>query len=55
MFNIIKHIHLILNEAEYSDNKNEFVVENDCIMNQFDEVLHSTINFDILIKETDNE
>ncbi|MDR2831610.1 MAG: DUF3168 domain-containing protein [Rickettsiales bacterium] len=53
MFTIIKHINLILKSVKYSDN--ETVLESNCAMNQYDEILHSTINFDILIKGGNNE
>ncbi|MGL9718082.1 MAG: tail completion protein gp17 [Wolbachia sp.] len=50
MFAIIRHINLVLKSI-----KGETILENDCTMDQHDEVLHSTINFDILIKGGDNE
>ncbi len=53
MFTIIKHINLVLKKIQYSSN--ETVLENNCIMNQLDGVLHSKINFDIFIKGGDNE
>ncbi|WP_395462659.1 DUF3168 domain-containing protein [Wolbachia endosymbiont of Cantharis cryptica] len=53
MFAITKHINLILKDIKYSDN--EAVLESNCAMDQHDEILHSTINFDIFIKGGDNE
>ncbi|WP_065106868.1 tail completion protein gp17, partial [Wolbachia endosymbiont of Nomada ferruginata] len=52
MFAIIRHINLILKSIKYSDN--ETILESNCAMSQHDEILHSTINFDILIKGGDN-
>ncbi|WP_264732286.1 MULTISPECIES: tail completion protein gp17 [unclassified Wolbachia] len=53
MFAIIRHINLILKSIKYSDN--ETILESNCAMSQHDEILHSTINFDILMKGGDNE
>ncbi len=53
MFAIIRHINLILKSIKYSDN--ETILEGNCAMDQHDEILHSTINFDIFIKGGDNE
>lgn len=53
MFAIIRHINLILKSIKYSDN--ETILESNCAMSQHDEILHSTINFDILIKGGNNE
>ncbi|TVS92324.1 DUF3168 domain-containing protein [Wolbachia pipientis] len=53
MFAIIRHINLILKSIKYSDN--ETILESNCTMSQHDEILHSTINFDILMKGGDNE
>ncbi len=53
MFAIIRHINLILKSIEGFNN--EAILESNCAMDQHDEILHSTINFDILIKGGDNE
>ncbi|WP_265033027.1 DUF3168 domain-containing protein [Wolbachia endosymbiont (group A) of Sicus ferrugineus] len=53
MFAIIRYINLILKSIKYSDN--ETILESNCAMSQHDEILHSTINFDILMKGGDNE
>ncbi|WP_386086856.1 DUF3168 domain-containing protein [Wolbachia endosymbiont (group A) of Norellia spinipes] len=53
MFAIIRHINLILKSIKYSDN--ETILESNCAISQRDEILHSTINFDILMKGGDNE
>lgn len=53
MFAIIRHINLILKSIKYSDN--ETILESNCTMSQHDEILHSTIKFDILMKGGDNE
>ncbi|WP_434732385.1 DUF3168 domain-containing protein [Wolbachia endosymbiont of Zygogramma bicolorata] len=53
MFAIIRHINLILKSIKYSDN--ETILESNCAMSQHDEILHSTISFDILMKGGDNE
>ncbi|MBV2145224.1 DUF3168 domain-containing protein [Wolbachia endosymbiont of Listronotus oregonensis] len=53
MFAIIRHINLILKSIKYSDN--ETILESNCAISQHDEILHSTINFDILMKGGDNE
>ncbi|WP_341812545.1 DUF3168 domain-containing protein [Wolbachia endosymbiont (group A) of Conops quadrifasciatus] len=53
MFAIIRHINLMLKSIKYSDN--ETILESNCAMSQHDEILHSTINFDILMKGGDNE
>jgi len=50
MFNIIKHINLILKDIKYLD-----IVENNCVINQYDEILHSVINFDVFFKGVSNE
>ncbi|APR98895.1 tail completion protein gp17 [Wolbachia endosymbiont of Folsomia candida] len=53
MFAITKHINSTLQNIKYSDD--ESVSESNCTMNQYDEILHSTINFDVLIKGDNNE
>ncbi len=53
MFAIIRHINLILKSIEGFSS--EVILESNCAMDQHDEILHSTINFDILIKGGDNE
>ena len=50
MFNIIKYINLTLKDIKYSD-----IVENNCTINQYDEILHSVINFDVFIKGGNSE
>jgi hypothetical protein len=50
MFAIIRHINLVLKSI-----KGETILESNCAMDQHDEILHSTINFDIFIKGGDNE
>uniref|UniRef100_A0A1A9VK03 Uncharacterized protein n=1 Tax=Glossina austeni TaxID=7395 RepID=A0A1A9VK03_GLOAU len=50
MFAIIRHINLVLKSI-----KGETILESNCAMDQHDEILHSTINFDILMKGGDNE
>ncbi|NSM56272.1 DUF3168 domain-containing protein [Wolbachia endosymbiont of Atemnus politus] len=50
MFAIIRHINLVLKSI-----KGETILESNCAMDQHDEILHSTINFDIFIKGVDNE
>ncbi|NSM56608.1 DUF3168 domain-containing protein [Wolbachia endosymbiont of Atemnus politus] len=50
MFAIIRHINLVLKGI-----KGETILKSNCAMDQHDEILHSTINFDIFIKGVDNE
>jgi hypothetical protein len=50
MFAIIRHINLVLKSI-----KGETILESNCAMDHHDEILHSTINFDIFIKVGDNE
>lgn len=53
MFAITKHINSTIESITYSDN--EAVLESNCVMKQYDEILHSTINFNVLIKGGNNE
>jgi hypothetical protein len=53
MFAITKHISSTLKNIKYSDN--EAVLESNCTMNQYDEILHSTVNFNVFIKGGNNE
>ncbi len=48
MFSIMKRINLILEGFGT-------ILENNCAVDQHDEILHSTINFDIFIKGGNNE
>nr|WP_225537980.1 hypothetical protein [Wolbachia endosymbiont of Mansonella perstans] len=50
MFSIMKYINLILESFD-----NRTILENNCAVDQHDEILHSTINFDIFIRRGDNE
>ncbi|MDR2548342.1 MAG: DUF3168 domain-containing protein [Rickettsiales bacterium] len=53
MFSIMKRINFILESIEGFDSGT--ILENNCAVDQHDEILHSTINFDIFIKGGDNE
>ncbi|MEY2393195.1 DUF3168 domain-containing protein [Wolbachia endosymbiont of Tettigetta isshikii] len=50
MFSIMKRINLILEGFD-----NGTILENNCAVDQHNEILHSTINFDIFIKGGNNE
>ncbi|WP_225536418.1 hypothetical protein [Wolbachia endosymbiont of Mansonella ozzardi] len=50
MFSIIKRINLILEGFDSGA-----ILENNCAVDQHDEILHSTINFDIFVRGGDNE
>jgi hypothetical protein len=49
----MKRINFILESIEGFDSGT--ILENNCAVDQHDEILHSTINFDIFIKGGDNE
>jgi len=53
MLAAIRHINLVLKSIKGSDS--ETILESNCAVDQHDEILHSTINFDIFIKGGDNE
>ncbi|WGJ61815.1 DUF3168 domain-containing protein [Wolbachia endosymbiont of Frankliniella intonsa] len=50
MLAAIKHVSLVVKSIS-----SETIFESNCAMNQHDEVLHSTINFDILIQGGSDE
>jgi hypothetical protein len=49
----MKRINFILESIEGFDSGT--ILENNCAVDQHDEILHSTINFDIFIKGGGNE
>ncbi|WCR53896.1 MAG: hypothetical protein PG981_000918 [Wolbachia endosymbiont of Ctenocephalides orientis wCori] len=53
MFSVMKSIDLVLEDIRYSSN--ETILESNSTLNQSGEILHSTINFDILLKGGKNE
>ena len=53
VFNITKYVNLTLKNIRYSDN--EIVIENNWTIGQRNEILHSVVNFDVLLKGADNE
>ncbi|MDR1139504.1 MAG: DUF3168 domain-containing protein [Rickettsiales bacterium] len=53
MLAAIRHINLVLKSIKDFDSGT--ILENNCAVDQHDEILHSTINFDIFIKGGDNE
>ncbi|BDG75455.1 hypothetical protein C1A_1020 [Wolbachia endosymbiont of Culex quinquefasciatus JHB] len=50
MLAAIKHVGLVVKSIS-----SETILESNCVINQHDEVLHSTINFDILIQGGSDE
>ncbi|QOD38217.1 tail completion protein gp17 [Candidatus Wolbachia massiliensis] len=53
VFAITRHINLILKSMK--DSNNGTILESNFAMDQHDEILHSTVNFDIFLKGGNNE